>query len=191
MTLDASLTVTVGGFTLQAGLHVDDHEMIAVVGPNGAGKTTLLRALAGLTPIDEGHVRIDATVVDDPASDTFVPSHARSVGVVFQDYLLFAHLTALDNVAFGLRERGLRKAEARRRAAELLARVGIDGQRALRPNELSGGQAQRVALARALAIEPSPCCSTSHSPRSTCRHASRHAAICARCSPNSRAREYS
>src|SRR5690242_15317114 len=106
MSIDADVRVTVGAFTLSAALDVDDGEVLAVVGPNGSGKTTLLRALAGLVPIDDGRICIDGVVVDEPASGTFEPPHRRSVGVVFQDYLLFAHLDALDNVAFGLRERG-------------------------------------------------------------------------------------
>ena len=154
MTLDAQFEVGVGAFTLSAEVHARDGEMLAIVGPNGAGKTTLLRALAGLVPIDSGSVSIAGAVVDDPARDTFVPPNLRSIGVVFQDYLLFEHLDVTDNVAFGLRERGMRKAAARDRARALLARVGVEDQAAKRPRELSGGQAQRVALARALAIEP-------------------------------------
>jgi molybdate transport system ATP-binding protein len=135
-------------------LQVDDGELLAVLGPNGAGKTTLLRALSGLLPIDDGRISIAGLVVDEPAANSFVPPEERSVGMVFQDYLLFAHLSALDNVAFGLRERGARRSDARARARNLLAEVGMDAEHSSRPGELSGGQAQRVALARALAIEP-------------------------------------
>jgi molybdate transport system ATP-binding protein len=154
VTLDARVRASRGAFRLEAELHVGDGELCALVGPNGAGKTTLLRVLAGLLPVEEGCVRIGGDVVDDPARDVFVPPERRSVGVVFQDYLLFPHLSALDNVAFGLRERGLRKSAARERAAELLARVGLADRGDAKPGALSGGQAQRVALARALAIEP-------------------------------------
>jgi molybdate transport system ATP-binding protein len=146
--------VALGPLSLAAALRVDDGEMLAVLGPNGAGKTTLLRALAGLLPIDDGCIRIDGTVVDDPNTGAFVPPEHRSVAVVFQDYLLFENLSALDNVAFGLREHGARRADARTRARALLAEVGVAAQAAARPRELSGGQAQRVALARALATEP-------------------------------------
>jgi molybdate transport system ATP-binding protein len=154
VSVDADVRVTLGAFSLSAELQVADGEMLAVLGPNGAGKTTLLRALAGLLPIDDGCIRVDGTIVDDPAAGRFVPPEHRSVAVVFQDYLLFEHLSASDNVAFGLREHGVRRADARTRAHALLAEVGVDAQASKRPRELSGGQAQRVALARALATEP-------------------------------------
>ena len=154
MTLAASLHVTIESFVLTAELDVADGELLAVVGPNGAGKTTLLRALAGLQSIDDGHIAIDGTIVDEPATGTFVPPNKRSVGFVFQNYLLFDHLNALDNVAFGLRERGVRKSAARERARALLDDLGLGGRVSARPAALSGGESQRVALARALAIEP-------------------------------------
>ncbi|MDQ1449337.1 MAG: molybdate transport system ATP-binding protein [Actinomycetota bacterium] len=154
MSLDASVRVSLDDFSLEVELQVDDGEMLAVLGPNGSGKTTLLRTLSGLLPIDDGRISIDGRVVDDPAADTFIPAEERPVGFVFQDYLLFGHLGALDNVAFGLRERGSRRSAARARARTLLREVGVDVNPAARPGELSGGQAQRVALARALATEP-------------------------------------
>jgi molybdate transport system ATP-binding protein len=97
---------------------------------------------------------IDDVVVDEPLQRTYVPPERRSIGVVFQDYLLFPHLNARDNVAFGLRANGMGRADARRRADEWLARLGLAGRGADKPSKLSGGQAQRVALARALAPEP-------------------------------------
>ena len=130
-------------------------EVVAILGPNGAGKTTVLRCLAGLAPIDTGRIAIDDAVLDDPATETFVEPEQRPIGVVFQDYLLFAHMTALENVAFGLRARGRRRPR-RERSRRRVARTG----RARRPRRvtgrraLSGGQAQRVALARALATDP-------------------------------------
>jgi molybdate transport system ATP-binding protein len=99
-------------------------------------------------------VRIDAAVVDEPSSGTYVVPERRSVGVVFQDYLLFPHLTVLENVAFGLRSRGTSRTEARQRAHDWLARVGLDEHARAKPSALSGGQQQRVALARALVTEP-------------------------------------
>jgi molybdate transport system ATP-binding protein len=155
VTIDATFRLTVGTVTVSAELAVDDREMLAIVGPNGAGKTTLLRALAGLAPIDDGRISIDGDVVDEPATGRFTPPNRRPVGLVFQDYLLFTHLSVRDNVAYGLRAHGERKAEARRHAEMILEHLGMADKARARPHELSGGQAQRVALARALAIEPS------------------------------------
>lgn len=154
MTLHATLVVVRdSGFRLDVELTIAPGEVVAVLGPNGAGKTTALRALAGLLAIDDGHIRLDEETWDLPPS-VYVPAEHRRVGVVFQDYLLFNHLTALDNVAFGLRARGAARADARATARAWLDKVGLDGQRNARPRALSGGQAQRVALARALATDP-------------------------------------
>jgi molybdate transport system ATP-binding protein len=114
----------------------------------------MLRAIAGLVAIDAGRILLDGEPLDDPVADVFVPPERRPVGIVFQDYLLFDHLTALDNVAFGLRARGVDRAAARRRAGEWLERVGLADRARSRPATLSGGEAQRVALARALALDP-------------------------------------
>lgn len=154
MSVHASIGVQLGAFELQAELSVEAGEVLAILGPNGAGKSTLLRALAGLLAIDRGRIAIDDVVLDDPADDVFVPSERRPIGVVFQNYLLFAHLTAIENVAFGLRARGMPKVEARNRARAWLQRVGLDDHASHKPRTLSGGQAQRVALARALATDP-------------------------------------
>ncbi|MGX1773359.1 ABC transporter ATP-binding protein [Nocardia brasiliensis] len=153
MSLTAELRVTRGQFELDLRLSVAPGEVVALLGPNGAGKTTALRALAGLTPLTDGALRIGETVWDAPPQ-VFVPAERREVGVVFQDYLLFGHLSAVDNVAFGLRARGSRRAAARERAAQWLDRVGLTEQAQAKPRALSGGQAQRVALARALATDP-------------------------------------
>jgi molybdate transport system ATP-binding protein len=153
MTLDARIGLHLGSLDLDVELRAAEGETVALLGPNGAGKTTVLRVLSGLTPIDAGLVTLDGEVLDDGGA-VFLPPEQRPVGVVFQDYVLFPHLTALDNVAFGLRSRGAGRAEARRRAAGWLTTVGLADQAGLRPSALSGGQAQRVALARALATEP-------------------------------------
>jgi molybdate transport system ATP-binding protein len=154
MILRADVSVVLGPLDLRVALAAEPGEVVAVLGPNGAGKTTLMRALAGLLPIDDGRIEIGGVVVDDPAADVFVAPEHRSVGVVFQDHLLFANLTALENVAFGLRARGVPRHEARRRAAAWLDRLDLADHAGHRPAALSGGQAQRVALGRALAIDP-------------------------------------
>lgn len=152
--LDADFDVRVGDFHLQMGLVVARGETVAVVGPNGAGKTTLLRALAGLLPIDAGRMTLGGEILDDTTTGVFTPVEKRSIGVVFQDYLLFPHLNALDNVAFGLRSRGMAAPAANEVARGWLERVGLGAQGKAKPRQLSGGQAQRVALARALATNP-------------------------------------
>ncbi|MFI5046946.1 MAG: ABC transporter ATP-binding protein [Acidimicrobiia bacterium] len=154
MSLDADVALSLGDFELDASIAAADGETVAVLGPNGAGKTTLLRALAGLLPLSRGCVTIDGTVVDDPKAGVFVAPERRSVGVVFQQYLLFPHLSVLENVAFGLRSRHVPRAEARRRSREWLERVGMGDRADVKPDALSGGQQQRVALARALVTEP-------------------------------------
>ncbi|MFE6861397.1 ABC transporter ATP-binding protein [Nocardia sp. NPDC057668] len=153
MTLRARLRIERAAFDLDIDLTAEPGEVVALLGPNGAGKTTALRALAGLLPLTAGTITVADDVWDAPPA-LFVPAEHRRVGVVFQDYLLFQHLSALENVAFGLRARGVRRAEARRRAADWLDRVGLGEHAAAGPRALSGGQAQRVALARALATDP-------------------------------------
>jgi molybdate transport system ATP-binding protein len=143
------------GFRLDVTLRVAPGETVAVLGPNGAGKTTLLRALAGLVALGSGSVRLGGTVLADAERGVSVPPHGRGVGFVFQDYLLFQHLSALDNVAFGCRARhGLSRRAGRMVARPWLERLGLAEVAGRRPGRLSGGQAQRVALARALAPGP-------------------------------------
>lgn len=152
--LEASIRLRRGTLDLDLALTVEPGEVVALLGPNGAGKSTTLRVLAGLLPCDDGAVRLGGTVLEDTATGTRLPAEARRVGVVFQDYLLFPHLSARENVAFGLRARGVDRARSRERADAWLARVGLSPYGGERPSRLSGGQAQRVALARALAAEP-------------------------------------
>lgn len=154
MSLELSGRVRQGSFELDVELSVDSGETVALLGPNGAGKTTLLRVLAGLQALDDGVLRLDGRTLDDASGDVFVPPERRPIAVVFQQYLLFPNLSALENVAFGLRARGTPRAEARRTAAGWLDRVGLAAMARRRPDQLSGGQQQRVALARALATEP-------------------------------------
>jgi molybdate transport system ATP-binding protein len=146
--LEARLVVRRGKFELDLELAVAPGEVVALLGPNGAGKSTALRALAGLTAIAEGHIRLNGDEIHP------LPPERRRIGMVFQDYLLFPHLSALENVAFGPRSRGTPRRDARREAASWLERVGLAEYASDRPRALSGGQAQRVALARALAVRP-------------------------------------
>jgi molybdate transport system ATP-binding protein len=137
---------------LDAAFEVAPGELLALVGPSGAGKTTILRGIAGLMAPNEGRVECAGEVWFDAAAGTRAKPQARRVGIVFQDYALFPHLTARENVALAL---GRGPADLRRaRADALLARVHLSGLEDRRPRDLSGGQRQRVALARALAREP-------------------------------------
>ncbi|HUG83199.1 MAG TPA: ABC transporter ATP-binding protein [Euzebya sp.] len=130
-------------------------EVVAVVGPNGAGKTTLLQLVAGLLDPDRGHVQLGASVLTDTAAGIHRPPAARRMGVVFQDHLLFDHMSVRENVAFGPRSAGAGRRRARAHADTWLDRVGLVEHASTPPAHLSGGQRQRVALARALASDPS------------------------------------
>ncbi len=155
MTLGGHLVVAHGaGFRLDLDVELRAGETVAVLGPNGAGKSTLAGVLSGLTALDDGVLRHDDVVLDDPAAGRFVPPHERRIGVMFQDHRLFDHLDVADNVAFGPRAAGVDRRTAAATAERLLDMVGLGGFSARRPAELSGGQAQRVALARALAAAP-------------------------------------
>jgi iron(III) transport system ATP-binding protein len=147
-----SLTKTYPGSAVPAlrsvSLDVAPGSFLVLLGPSGSGKTTLLRCLAGIERIDSGALSIGSRVVAD--GRTHLPPEQRDLSMVFQDYALWPHLTALDNVAFALRRRRLRRAVCRGRALEMLSRVGLAEFAGRYPNELSGGQQQRVALARAL-----------------------------------------
>ena len=155
--LRAEVGVRLGRLDLDVTIAVGPGEIVAVLGPNGAGKSTFLRAISGLQPLDRGSIVLDGSPLDDPSRRAWVPVHRRSMGCVFQDHLLFPHLSALDNVAFGLRSQRSgfsRRRDARRAAGGWLERLDVGDIAHLRPAQLSGGQAQRVALARALAARP-------------------------------------
>ncbi|WP_102509810.1 ABC transporter ATP-binding protein [Sanguibacter massiliensis] len=150
--LRAHVVAERGRLRLDVSLNVAPGEVLCVVGPNGSGKSTLLWALAGLVPLSGGTVTLGGMVLDDARQH--VPAAGRHVGLVPQSHVLFTHLSVLENVAFGLRARGVRPGVARARAADALARVGLTDHAHDRADRLSGGQSQRVALARALVVEP-------------------------------------
>jgi putative spermidine/putrescine transport system ATP-binding protein len=139
-----------GSVTALAGvdLTVEEGEFLTILGPSGSGKTTLLKAVAGFEVPDEGSVRLDDQDI------TVTPARGRNVGMVFQNYALFPHMTVAENVAFPLEMRGIKRAEAARRVAEALTLVELEGYGARLPRQLSGGQQQRVALARAVVFGP-------------------------------------
>ena len=153
--LTARIAMHRRSFVLDAELSVSAGEVLAVLGPNGVGKSTLLRAIAGLEPLAEGRVSVGGDVWEDHRVGIRMPPATRRTGVVFQDLLLFDHLSVRDNVAFGPRSRGVGRPAAARAADVWLERLGLSALATRRPGALSGGEAQRVALARALASEPS------------------------------------
>ena len=152
---DRTLSVTLrqdGPIPLDVEFTCDAGDVLAIFGPSGSGKTTVLRSIAGLYRPKHATIRSGAAVWIDTASEFFAPAHRRAVGLVFQEYALFPHLTAVGNVITALGHRP--RAERRSRAEQMLALVHLAGHLDRRPNGLSGGERQRVALARALAREP-------------------------------------
>src|SRR5438128_6510915 len=123
-------------------------EFLTMLGPSGSGKTTLLKLVAGFELPDAGEVRLESRLI------TFDKPSSRNIGVVFQNYALFPHMTVAENVGFPLRMRRVGRGETAARVAAALARVRLEGLGARRPRQLSGGQQQRVALARAMVFEP-------------------------------------
>src|SRR6516165_10080192 len=129
-------------------------EIVALLGPSGSGKTTLLRQIAGLDHPDRGRIEVGGEVLFDGAAGVAVPAEERRIGLVFQSYALWPHRTVFENVAYGLKLRGVRGAEVRERVDAVLRQLALGGLAARWPHELSGGQQQRVALARALVYDP-------------------------------------
>ncbi|HLF60647.1 MAG TPA: ATP-binding cassette domain-containing protein [Acidimicrobiia bacterium] len=153
--LEASFTVRRSPeFTLDLSMAIPPGRTVALLGPNGAGKSTAVAALAGLIQVDSGRIELGGRTLDDAGQARFLPPEERRVGVVFQDYVLFPHLSVAENIAFGPRSHRMGREPAMERAALWMKRLSLDDLAQRKPGELSGGQAQRVALARALAIEP-------------------------------------
>ena len=149
--VELSLEKRLAGFTLDVAWTAGDGVAV-LFGPSGAGKSLTLRCLAGLERPDRGRIVVNGTVFFDAARGIDLPPQRRHIGYVFQGYALFPHLTVAENVAFGLRDRP--REERRKRAGEVIERLGLAGLAERSPRELSGGQQQRVALGRALAVDP-------------------------------------
>lgn len=149
------LTKRFGSYTALSNISLDvkDGEFIAILGPSGCGKTTLLRIVAGFDRAEEGEIAIGARTVSSPS--VYVPPEARQIGIVFQSYALWPHMTVAENVGFSLKIAGIAKEERERRVRDALSLVGLDGFEERPPAMLSGGQRQRVALARCLVASPS------------------------------------
>ena len=145
-----NLTKKYGDFTAVSNINIDleKGEMVALLGGSGCGKTTILRMIAGFIEPNEGTVEIDGNVMNK------IPAYKRNVGIFFQNYALFPHMTVFDNVAFSLKLKKLPKDEIKKKVEDILELVKLVGLGERYPRELSGGQQQRVALARALVMEP-------------------------------------
>jgi len=146
-------TVAVGEFSRHFSLDVGN-EIVGIFGANGIGKTSLLRTVAGLCPLSEGELCVNGVVVDDPAKNLFVRPELRNIGMVFQDHSLFPFMTALDNAAFPLVMRGMKRSAARKLANEMMEQFGVAHVAEQLAPTLSGGQSQRVAIVRALVGAP-------------------------------------
>ena len=145
-----NVTKRYGSNTVIEGLSTDIRagEFFTLLGPSGCGKTTLLRMIIGFNSIEEGEIYVDSKLINN------IPTNKRNMGMVFQNYAVFPHMTVKENVAYGLKTRKLPKAEVEKRVEEILSLIKIEEYRDRMPSQLSGGQQQRVALARAIVIQP-------------------------------------
>jgi len=153
--LDAQFEILLGSFHLDMHFSSESGKTTVILGESGSGKSTVLRLIAGLLKPDKGHFVLDDETYVDTAQHFELPPQERPIGYVFQEYVLFPHLSVFDNVAFGLRmQGGISRQEIRQRVGEALEQVHLVGYDDRRPRQLSGGQQQRVAIARALALKP-------------------------------------
>ena len=152
--LTATLNTHVGAFHLTASLSAASGKTTVLLGESGSGKSTILRLLAGLLPLEQGQVVVDGIAYADTEKRLMVPPQERPFGYVFQDYVLFPHLSIFENVAFGLRAQHMARSIIRERVGQALEQVQLGGLEHRRPGQISGGQQQRVALARALVLQP-------------------------------------
>ena len=152
--LAIATTTRRGTFEVTAAIEIGAGELVLLAGPNGAGKTSLLHTVAGLMAPVTGTISLGDVALDDAGAGLHVPPEQRHIALVHQQHLLFPHLSALENAAFGLRARGMPKAKARALGLDWLERLGLADRASLRADRLSGGQSQRVAIARALATSP-------------------------------------
>jgi len=146
-------TVEVGSFSREFSIDVGN-EIVGMFGANGSGKTSVLRTIAGLCPLGNGELKLNGEVVDAPAKPVFVLPEMRHIGMVFQDHSLFPFMTALDNAAFPLQMRGMKRTAAQKLAKEMLEQFGVANVGQQMATALSGGQSQRVAIVRALIGSP-------------------------------------
>ena len=146
-------TVEIGNFSREFTIDVGN-EIVGVFGTNGSGKTSVLRTIAGLCPLGKGKLIVNGELVDAPAEHIFVQPELRHIGMVFQDHSLFPFMTALDNAAFPLQMRGMKRTAAQKLANEMLEQFGVAGVGQQMATTLSGGQSQRVAIVRALIGSP-------------------------------------
>ncbi|MGV8129209.1 MAG: ABC transporter ATP-binding protein [Methanolinea sp.] len=154
MMLDVALHRNLRDFPLGVEFRVGKGETLVLIGENGSGKSSLLLLLSGLLPPDSGRIVLNGQVLFDSLNTVQLPVEERNIGIVFQNYAIFPHMTVFENVAFGLRRRKVPPDEIRSRVLEYLALLSLEGLSGVRANQLSGGERQRTALARALVIDP-------------------------------------